>query len=172
MRSILGMCIAALMATAIPSCSSPQVDEAALDRQRAQANRKAIEDLVAREAEAVNSGDVELLTRVFANDAILMPPNSTSISGIPSIRAWAEEEFDGLTIERYDYRTEELTVAGSWAFERWTVTMTGEVGEGPLILERYKGMHIFRRQEDGSWKIHRDIWNRVSPEEEEEDADE
>lgn len=172
MRSILGLYIAVLLVTAIPGCSSPQVDPEVAERQRREADRKAIEDLVAREAEAVENGDLELLTRVFADDATLMPPNHISVSGVPSIRAWAESEFDGLAIERYDYRTEELTLAGNWAFERWTVTMTGERGDEQRVSERFKGLHIFHRQQDGTWRIHRDIWNAARQEQEEEEEEE
>lgn len=34
---------------------------------------------------------------------------------------------------------------------------------GEAIEERYKGMHIYRRQPDGTWRIAQDIWNAAMP---------
>jgi len=56
--------------------------------------------------------------------------------------------------------TEELVVINDWAIERHTeyqVTTFGESAEPASLY--FKGIWIFRRQEDGSWKISQYIWN-------------
>ncbi len=59
-----------------------------------------------------------------------------------------------------EYTGSDVTVAGDWAIERYvgTVMMTPKAG-GETITETIKGIHIYRRQPDGSWRIAQDIWN-------------
>src|ERR1051326_473337 len=45
-----------------------------------------------RVMEASRTGDVEKLIAMFADDAILMPPNDTTLYGKEEIRAWRSEE--------------------------------------------------------------------------------
>jgi ketosteroid isomerase-like protein len=57
-----------------------------------------------------------------------------------------------------------VTVAGDWAIQRYAyqLTLTPKAG-GQSMEERGKGIHIFRRQPDGSWLIVQDIWNSDAP---------
>ncbi len=66
------------------------------------------------------------------------------------------EQFD-LTV---NYTSSDLTVSGDWSSEYYTgnVTMTPKAG-GEAIRETIKGIHIYQRQADGSWKMTQDIWN-------------
>jgi len=34
---------------------------------------------------------------------------------------------------------------------------------GPVVQDRGKGLHVYRRQPDGSWKLAQDIWNSDNP---------
>jgi uncharacterized protein (TIGR02246 family) len=58
----------------------------------------------------------------------------------------------------------EITSAGDWAYSRGVYTVTfplGESGEEGMIDGKF--MTILQRQEDGAWKIHRDIYNSNVP---------
>ena len=34
---------------------------------------------------------------------------------------------------------------------------------GPILEEHVRGIHVYRRQPDGSWRIAQDIWNAEPP---------
>ena len=55
---------------------------------------------------------------------------------------------------------EEVQVAGDWAFSRgtYTLSITPKAGGEEIFIDG-KYMTILKRQTDGSWKIHRDIFN-------------
>ncbi len=62
------------------------------------------------------------------------------------------------------YETDEIEVAGDLTYERYTGRWTVTPKDGSDAVEQaFKGIHILRRQTDGSWKIARDIWNSDEP---------
>ena len=52
----------------------------------------------------------------------------------------------------------ETVIMGDWAFSRGNYTATQTV-QGNTVEVDGKFMTIFRRQDDGQWKIYRDIFN-------------
>jgi ketosteroid isomerase-like protein len=34
---------------------------------------------------------------------------------------------------------------------------------GEAVEEHYRGLHIYRRQPDGTWRIAQEIWNTLTP---------
>jgi ketosteroid isomerase-like protein len=92
-----------------------------------------------------------------------MPPDEPAFVGKDALRSWAENIYKQFTVQG-KYMSPDIVVAGDWAFEHWayTLTMTPLAGSDP-IQEVGKGIHIYRRQSDGSWKIAQDIWNTDSP---------
>ena len=63
-----------------------------------------------------------------------------------------------------DITNEEVTVSGDMAVARgvYQATLTPKAG-GDNILVDGKYMTLLQRQPDGSWKIHRDIFNSNVP---------
>jgi ketosteroid isomerase-like protein len=60
--------------------------------------------------------------------------------------------------------TEEVRVAGDWAFARGTYTYTMVPKEkGATIEGTGKWLSIFEKQDDGSWKMTRDCYNDNAP---------
>jgi ketosteroid isomerase-like protein len=95
----------------------------------------------------------------LASDAVLMPPNAPRIVGVEAIGAWAAEWANQFTFNSLDYTESEIVIAGDWAIERYAaeVTMT-PAGADPVDMTN-KGIHIYKRQADGSWKMVQDVWN-------------
>jgi len=55
-------------------------------------------------------------------------------------------------------------VAGDVAIERVEYTASAWPAEGgPPVQDVGKGVHVYRRQTDGSWKLAQDIWNSDNP---------
>jgi len=62
------------------------------------------------------------------------------------------------------YTSSDVTISGDLAVVRYTaeLTMTPKAGGSPAT-ERIKGIHVMKRQSDGTWKIAQDVWNSDAP---------
>ena len=110
---------------------------------------------------AFSAADVNTLLNIVTNDVIVMPPNEPALFGKDAIRPWLENFYKQFTVQG-TCTSSDIVVAGDWAFERLTFTLTTTpVAGGEPVQEVAKGIHIYRRQSDGSWKIVQDIWNSV-----------
>jgi ketosteroid isomerase-like protein len=97
-------------------------------------------------------GDLAL----YAEDAILMPPNQEAVQGKAPIQAWmgAYPPISNLQEESL-----EIVGQGNLAYDRGTYSMTvTHVGAAPLE-DHGKYLTIWRKQANGSWKISRAIYN-------------
>lgn len=141
MGALLGL---AACATAPPAADASAV-RSAIERQNA---------LWASALEQGNAADV--VDRIYTPDAIVMPPGGELERGTAAIR----ENVRGVRFDELDLRTEEVEVHGDVAIERgtWVLAFRPPGAPGP-VTERGKYLVVWRRQEDGAWKIYRDIWN-------------
>ena len=109
---------------------------------------------------AENAGDVSAKMRLYAADAVLLPPGGAPpVIGQQAIRAWQEANFKKETTQGVS-TVDEVQVFGEWGFARGTYSgvVTSKAGGEPQKSSGYF-LVIVRRQRDGTWKIARDIWN-------------
>ncbi len=100
----------------------------------------------------------------YTDDTIWMGPGVAPIRGRDALRAWLEPEWNDFTIVELSMPPEEIVVIDDWAYERhfeYLVEIDEVVGESTQYY--LKGVRIFRREEDGSWKIARYIYNDDVP---------
>jgi ketosteroid isomerase-like protein len=101
------------------------------------------------------SGDVELILSMYADNAIVMPPNDTTLWGKEEIRAWWE---DYLTFFRVTSNVEserEFTEIGDQAYERSLFSVTIVPKEkGARILDEIRSLTVWRRESDGNQPLH------------------
>jgi ketosteroid isomerase-like protein len=95
----------------------------------------------------------------MADDIVIMPPNEPAVVGVPAARAW----FAGfLRQSRVSaaYTSSKVVFAGDLAVEHYTgsLTMT-PIASGRPTTEVFKGLHVYRREASGAWKMVQDIWN-------------
>ena len=124
--------------------------------------RQAIDQVRQRELASLSDTSVAL-SSVFSNDIVAMPPNENAVIGRDRLDAWFKQmQKDYAVAGRYP--ESQITIAGDWAIERYTgeLTMTPRKG-GKTIPDQFKGIHIYHRQPDGSWRITDDIWNSNAP---------
>jgi len=107
--------------------------------------------------------DWDSFASFFTNDGIWMPPGVALLQGKEAWWAWVKPWWNSSTVMDIGVSTEELIVIDDWAIERHIEHQTTIFGAGeePASLH-FKGIWIFRRQEDGSWKIAQYIWNENS----------
>jgi uncharacterized protein (TIGR02246 family) len=110
------------------------------------------------------SGDLNSIVSLFSDDAVLMPPNDTTVYGKDEIRSWWEEYFSFFRITSSTETEREITVAGDKAFDRAAFSVTIVPKEhGARILDDIRSLTVWRRQADGAWKISHQIWNSTKP---------
>lgn len=143
--------VLAMLVFAASGCA-PQAD--------VETDKAAIRNLHDQTAAASNAGD---LAALYTEDAIVMPPNEPAVVGKEAIGTWVQGLFEQFTVKE-TATTEEIQVAGDWAFLRgtYTATMTPKEG-GESQEETGKCIHIVQRQPDGSWKNTRIMWNSDEP---------
>lgn len=106
--------------------------------------------------DAFNTRDVERVCDLFAPDLIADyqgGPQKTYDSLCVGLR---ESLADPRRSSRYSLDLEEILVSGDLAVVRlvWTLEVEPEDESAPIV-ERERGLDVFRRQPDGTWKIAR-----------------
>ena len=87
-----------------------------------------------------------------------MPPNADFVTGKKAIQAFWQAVMD-MGVKEAKLEIVELESHGDAAIEISTFTLLGEVGQ---VLDKGKYVVIWK-QEDGQWKLHRDIFNSSMP---------
>jgi uncharacterized protein (TIGR02246 family) len=124
---------------------------------------EAINKVREMEAASINDANPDHVSDIYAKDVDYTPPGEAALKGTDAVRQWLVamlEQVDG----ELEYTESDVRVVGDWAFEQYAavVTMTPKAG-GESMTENLRGMHIYHRGEDGSWKITHDIWNSDTP---------
>ena len=110
------------------------------------------------------AGDVNMIVEMFAEDAVIMPPNDTTLYGKDEIRSWWEDYFSFFRVASIVQTEREITVEGNQAFERESFSATIIPKEsGARILDDIRSLSVWRREPDGNWKISHQIWNSTKP---------
>jgi len=125
-----------------------------------EADVEAIRRTAFMKSEGVVNMDPATYAGAFAADAVILPPGAPAIEGRSTILAWAEGWASSADVEiEIDTIVDEIEIMGDWAFVRLTIARTIRSPEQDPRVDVVKTIQIHRRQEDGSWKIARDIWN-------------
>lgn len=153
-----GLSATVLLASSVLVACAPQAERA---ESTTQADTQAINQVREQEVAATSAGDTVLA--YLSDDILMMPPNEPAVAGLEAVRSWFRNFLSQFTVA-VTYTRADITVAGDWAIERYagTVTLTPVAG-GAAMEESIKGLHIYHRQADGSWKMTHDIWNSDAP---------
>jgi uncharacterized protein (TIGR02246 family) len=128
------------------------------------ADDRAIRTVIDEMTNAYVARDWDAFTSFFTDDGIWMPPGFAPLSGKDAWWSFVRPWWDSSRVIDIGVTIEDLNVIGDWAIERHTefqVTSSGDNSE-PVSFY-FKGVWIFRRQQDGSWKIAQYIWNMNTP---------
>ena len=112
---------------------------------------------------AINANDADAVLAMLTDDAVYLPPNAPAVAGKAAIRPWIEGYFTAYRTH-WVKETLELVAAGDWAMEYAAERVTDTPVDGGAALEDVcKGLIIYRRQADGTWKVAKDVWNSDRP---------
>lgn len=120
--------------------------------------RAAIESANAKFSEAFARGDAKALAAMYTSDAIAFPPDSEMIRGNEAIgEFWKVTRDSG--VQSAALTTVDVERSGDLAYEVGRVSLTIQVAGKAPTTATAKYVVVWKRQADGSWKLHRDIWN-------------
>ena len=145
----IGVLLPAFLTAACDSASTP--DPAA--------DRQAIAAATAQFEAAENAGSGVQFRSYFSDDLVMMGPNKPPVTGGDSVAALMRAFHDEFAVQ-VEYNSQEIVVSGDWAFDRGTehYTLTPRAGGAP-IRKSGNYLYLYQRQEDGSWKQSRVMWN-------------
>ena len=155
--------VVAIAGAALQACASKAEPPAQAGQANTENDVAAINAAQDRELAMAATGNADSMATVVTSDAELMPPNEPAVHGLDAVKKWAETMFSQASVSGR-YTSSDVTVSGDLAVARFTgeLTITPKAGGAP-VTERIKGIHVMRRQPDGSWKIAQDVWNSDAP---------
>jgi len=108
-------------------------------------------------AEAYNAGEVDRILTLYAEDAVVMPPNAPAAKGQAAIRAFLAEDSAAAKAAglRMGLGEDGLGVSGNLAWHSGTYTVTDAAD---AMADTGKWVEIWLKA-DGKWHMIRDIWN-------------
>jgi uncharacterized protein (TIGR02246 family) len=107
---------------------------------------------------AVKRGDAAGLAALYTENGQVLPPNSDFVTGQQAIEGFWQAVM-AMGVKEANLEIVEVEGHGDTAIEVSTFTLLGEGGQ---VLDKGKYIVIWK-QEDGQWKLHRDIFNSSMP---------
>jgi uncharacterized protein (TIGR02246 family) len=107
---------------------------------------------------AFNRGDASGLAALYTEDGQVLPPNSDFVTGQQAIQAFWQALMD-MGIKEAMLEIVEVESHGERVIEISTYKL---LGEGETVFDEGKYIIIWK-QDQGRWKMHRDIFNSSMP---------
>jgi ketosteroid isomerase-like protein len=110
------------------------------------------------------SGNIGELMSLFADDAVVMPPNESTLFGKEEIQGWWEDYFQNFGVRSSIDTEREITDADDQLFE--TGGLSVEIvpkQRGAVIRDDIRSLIVWKRDASGAWKISQMMWNSIKP---------
>ena len=127
-------------------------------------DREGIEALQKRDIAASIAFDVNALLDLCTDDAVLLPPRHEPVVGKAAIRRFLEEKKEqhaNYDVLAYDEQWSEVMVIGEYAYQWGMVSFRMRPPTGSEVGSAVHAMRILKREEDGSWRVARAMWNEA-----------
>ena len=110
---------------------------------------------------AMVAGDIDTYLSFYMEDAVWMPPNAEEILGHGAARQRLERVFKLVSITGETEIQEQVVMSPDWSAERgqYVISMTPKEGGGESVEDVGSYLTIWRKADDGRWKVAYDIWN-------------
>jgi uncharacterized protein (TIGR02246 family) len=153
------LAILALAAAALSCAPKPQSTP----------NRRADDEAAIRAADiawsrAADARDLEAVVSYYTNDVVVLPPNSPAVVGKEAARELNRQmmAMPGYSVQ---WAPEQVEAArsGDIGFARGTYVLTVTSPTGSPMTDRGKYVEIWRKQNDGRWKVALEALNSDLP---------
>ena len=113
--------------------------------------------------EAAQTGDIDSVVDLYANDGLILPPNAAEEEGLQDARnfATAFTQTPGFGI-RFDNVRVEVAASGDMGYTLADAVINFDGPDGESVEDRVRDFHLWKKQ-DGEWKVAIDIWNSELP---------
>jgi uncharacterized protein (TIGR02246 family) len=135
------------------SCSSPETFDTAQIR-------KSIEEVNAKYSEAIKEGNLAGAVAGYTDDATMVPPDGGLIKGKQAIEEYYKTLFQ-MGMKEVVLTTIEVEGSGGTVYEIGKTRVRIQPEGQQAIQDSTKYLVIWKRQADGTWKVHVDIWNLI-----------
>jgi len=120
--------------------------------------RDSIEAILKTFSKSLNGDDAAGVAAHYTDDAALLPPDAARIDGREGIQGAWQALIDA-DVRDVVLTTEEVDVFGDVANEVGTIRATAPGENGGRVQWVGKYVSVWKRGGDGTWRLHRDIWN-------------
>ena len=126
----------------------------------AQESKNAVDRTRDRHVAAVNAGDAEAATNLFAPEAIFLPPGQPALEGTAAIHAWFTHVFANFRIQGFGIEPAALEQRGDVTIEHgnWKATFQSKDGSSGVPAGGTY-LTIYGHGPDGSIRMIRDTFN-------------
>jgi uncharacterized protein (TIGR02246 family) len=134
----------------------PQTDVAGL--------KKTVDDFSSASIEAMTTNNTEKVIMYYTDDATQLPNNGPAVKGRENIKAEMEKMMSmGMKMKDVSFTSVEVNAAGDFGYEIGNYSMTMEMAPMGEMKDDGKYVTLFKKQQDGSWKVYAEIWNTNTP---------
>jgi uncharacterized protein (TIGR02246 family) len=124
----------------------------------------AIRGVMASYNDALNGGTTAAVMPLYADDGVFMPPYSQSAVGKAAVEKAYDAVFDELKFHVRFTIAELNVMAPSWAYVRTnSAGTTDHHSTGRTTAEANQELFIFRKGDDGKWRIARYSFSPTNP---------
>lgn len=128
------------------------------------ATAEGVRTLLAKYNEALNASSTDAVMPLYVEDGVFMPPYSQSAVGATAVRKAYDAVFKAITLDVKFTIAEIVEVGPGWAFARTnSAGTTTDHATGRKSSEGNQELFIFRRDQDGAWKIARYSFSPTNP---------
>ena len=121
-----------------------------------------ITDLLFTYRDALNASDVSKVLSLYTEDGIFMPSGAPTSIGAEQVKGTYEFVFSNIKLS-IEFNIDEIIVNGDYAFARTTSKGTTLIhATGETVPEENRELFVLQK-ENGSWKIDRYMFNKMSP---------
>ncbi len=122
-----------------------------------------IDRVIGNYLSALEAADVDRVMALYTDDAVLMPANAAAQVGEQALRSFYQALFQQVALE-LTFTPAETRVLGEWVFARVDVAGTRthkDSGEAEQVDN--KVMLLLQQDDEGAWKIARQMFNSNHP---------
>jgi uncharacterized protein (TIGR02246 family) len=128
------------------------------------ADETAIRNVMSSYEAALNGSSTDAAMPLYAEDGVFMAPNNQSAVGKASLRQAYDAVFRAITLKVKFTIAELVVMAPQWAFVRTNSAGTQTINAtGATSREANQELFIFKKGDDGRWRIARYSFSTTNP---------